>query len=76
MENNPGLVNEKLKDTNVGDTLNSLYIGGFKEKNIYSSHLKGLIEEYSEDTHLIQLVKIFVQLRRIFVIWQLMRLCR
>ena len=48
---------KKLKDTNVGDTLNSLYIGGFKEKNIYSSHLKGLIEEYSEDTHLIQLVK-------------------
>lgn len=47
---------KKIENTKVGNILNSLYKGGFKEKNIYSYHLKGLIEGYSKDTHLVQLV--------------------
>lgn len=48
---------KKLENTEVGRILNDLYKGEFREKNIYSHHLKGLIERYSNDAYLLQLVK-------------------
>lgn len=49
----------KMKDTEIEDILNKEYKekGGFKGKNIYSVHLKTLIEKLSNDPTLIKFVQ-------------------
>ena len=47
---------KKLEGTQVGEILNREYQNRFQAKDVYSIHLKILIENISEDKHLIQLI--------------------
>ena len=47
---------EKLQGTEVEKTLNAAFLGNFKQGDVYSVHIKALIEYFSTDAQLKELI--------------------